>query len=229
MICCFLTAIPGLYCYRNPYQTLNVGSYHSLSYIYSVYQELKQQIIDTKGGDLNEELEKLKSAYNAIKGVRKRESENGDDEYFKGILDTTQQCIVVLAITYIGFAIVYFLIKLLFTLCQHTYKFFIITLVTFFVLDNFFLTVVRSFQVRLFLSVTVSFVFLVVKNKGAQSEKEYKPFNNEESVANANTNNNTNRVVSSKNDGKYSPFVDESISGTGNDKVLELSSFHKEK
>jgi hypothetical protein len=158
-----LNQIFKVYGYQNPYQTLRVGPFHSLSYIYQVYLDLVETIKKTNSKEIIDKLEIIKRAYLEIKLSRFKEKEEGPDELFTGILTVAKQCTMAIIIFYFSLVILHHILKFVFWLFKECYLFFIMNIVIFQLLQNFFMPLINNVKVQYMLTLVLSVSVLLFR------------------------------------------------------------------
>ena len=148
--------------YQNPYQTLQVGSYHSLSYIYNVYLELVEKLNNTNSSDIMEKIYRYKRAYLEIKVSRIKEKEDGGDNVTLGLLNVSKQCTMAIIIFYLALQFLYSLFMILKVCIQKIYLYLIINIVIFHFLENFFMPI--NIKLQYMFTFTLSLSIMIFRS-----------------------------------------------------------------
>ncbi len=177
--------------YKNPYQTLKVGSFHSLPYIYKSYLDLINSVNNSNTTISMDKLYLIKKAYIEIKVSRRKEKEEGDDEPIIGLIKVGKQCTIALIIFYITLSVVYYALKFARFVLLKLYFVLIVNIVIFNILQTFFISFINDVSIQYFLTMILSISFLSFryfsKNRGKMIEncnKGYGEFKDVESENN---------------------------------------------
>ena len=167
--------------YQNPYQTLRVGSYRSLAYINDVYLELVEKFSKTNSSEIREKLFELKRAFIEIKVARQKEETY--ESLITGLLKVGKQCTMAIIIFYLTLLFLYYLFFILKKFIKVSYAFFIMNIVIFYTLENFFMALIINIKLLHMISFVFSLCIFIIRyysrKNQVDSNKNYEKFYDE--------------------------------------------------